>query len=98
MIDNSRYRTVSIPSALSARMDFLMDELGYWLSYDVFVREACLEKICGGERMLMALGRAEERTPRSEWGEEPRRGTRFGSPRETAWRLDASGLIAQIKE
>ncbi len=39
MIDNSRYRTVSIPSALSARMDFLMDELGYWLSYDVFVRE-----------------------------------------------------------
>jgi len=79
-------------------MDFLMDELSYWLSYDVFVREACLEKICGGERMLMALGRAEESSPRSEWGEEPCRGTKFGSPRETAWRLDASGLIAQIKE
>jgi len=33
-------------------MDFLMDELGYWLSYDVFVREACLEKILGEERRL----------------------------------------------
>ncbi len=74
-----------------------MEELGYWPSYDVFVQEDCLEKVCGEERMLRGLGRAEERTVRSERGEGPRRGTRFGSPRETAWRLDASGLIAQIK-
>ena len=92
------YNHFQLRKDLSARMDFLMEELGYWLSYDVFVREACLEKICGGERILRALGRAKERTPRSERGEEPRRGTKFGSPREKAWRLDASGLIAQIKE
>jgi hypothetical protein len=82
---------------LSARIDVLMKELGYWPSYDVFVQEACLEKICGEEGMLRGLGRAKKRTVRSERGEEPRRGTRFGSPRETAWRLDASGLIAQIQ-
>ena len=72
MIEDSRYRTVSIPSALSARIDVLMDELGYWLSYDVFVREACLEKISGEERRLRELRGYGSEANQPERGVRPR--------------------------
>ncbi len=58
MSDSSRYHTASISPALSARIDVLMEELGYSPSYDVFVQEACLEKVCGEERMLRGLREA----------------------------------------
>ena len=86
----TRYHIASAPSAVFVKLDFLMEELGYRFSTETFVGEACLEENREEEWMLRTLRR-------SERGEGPRRGTRFGSPRETAWRLDASGLIAQIQ-
>jgi len=51
----SRYVTVSIPKAIAGKIDFLIDELGYWPSRSSFVREACLEKISAEERRLRGL-------------------------------------------
>jgi Arc/MetJ-type ribon-helix-helix transcriptional regulator len=53
--DTSRYVTVSIPKAIAGKIDFLIDELGYWPSRSSFVREACLEKISVEERRLRGL-------------------------------------------
>jgi Arc/MetJ-type ribon-helix-helix transcriptional regulator len=53
--DTSRYVTVSIPKAIAGKIDFLIDELGYWPSRSAFVREACLEKISTEERRLRGL-------------------------------------------
>ena len=41
---NVKYVTVSIPRPIAERIDFFIDELGYWPSRSSFVREACLEK------------------------------------------------------
>jgi Arc/MetJ-type ribon-helix-helix transcriptional regulator len=50
--DIPRYATVSIPKAIAEKINYLIDELGYWPSRSAFVREACLEKILGEERRL----------------------------------------------
>jgi len=96
--DTSRYVTVSIPRAIADKVDSLIGELGYWPSRSAFVREACLEKIWLVERRLVGLSGSRFGAGQSLRGEEPRRGTSFGSPRETASCVDAPGLITQIKK
>ena len=90
--------TVSIPRAITVKVDFLIGELGYWPSRSAFMREACLEKIADVELGLLGLGGSKVEADQSLRGEGPRRGTSFGSPRETASCIDAPGLITQIKE
>jgi hypothetical protein len=53
--DLTKYVTVSIPRAIAQKIDFLIEELGYWPSRSAFVREACLEKIGVEERRLSDL-------------------------------------------
>jgi Arc/MetJ-type ribon-helix-helix transcriptional regulator len=80
-----RYVTVSIPSAVADKIDYLIEELGYWPSRSAFVREASLEKILDMRRRIVELG--DTTTDRSTRGAEPRRGTSQGiSPREAAAR------------
>jgi Arc/MetJ-type ribon-helix-helix transcriptional regulator len=80
-----RYVTVSIPSAVADKIDYLIEELGYWPSRSAFVREASLEKILDMRRRIVELG--DTATDRSTRGAGPRRGTNQGiSPREAAAR------------
>jgi len=76
--DTPRYVTVSIPKAIAAKIDTLIEELGYWPSRSSFVREACLEKISVEERRLRELRGARDEANQSERGVGPRRGTNLG--------------------
>ena len=44
MSDGPKYVTVSIPRAVAERIDYYVENLGYWPSRSSFVREAVLEK------------------------------------------------------
>jgi Arc/MetJ-type ribon-helix-helix transcriptional regulator len=70
-----KYVTVSIPRAIAEKIDYLIEELGYWPSRGSFVREACLEKIRVEMQRLEDLGGASGGTDRSGRGER-REGTR----------------------
>ena len=78
MSDISRYVTVSIPKAIGAKIDDLIEDLGYWPSRSSFVREACLEKISVEERRLRGLRGSGGGANQSERGVGPRRGTNPG--------------------
>ena len=78
MNDTPRYVTVSIPKAIAAKIDVIIDELGYWPSRSSFVREACLEKISVEERRLRELRGSRDEANQSERGVEPRWGTNPG--------------------
>ena len=78
MNDTPRYVTVSIPTAIAAKIDTIIGELGYWPSRSSFVREACLEKISVEERRLRELRGSRDEANQSERGVEPRRGTKPG--------------------
>jgi len=41
----NKYRTVSLPRALTDDIQKIIDEYGYWPSMSAFVREAALEKL-----------------------------------------------------
>jgi Arc/MetJ-type ribon-helix-helix transcriptional regulator len=75
----SRYVTVSIPKAIAGKIDFLIDELGYWPSRSAFVREACLEKISAEERRLRGLQGSGEGWANPSGGEGPAGGLTRGS-------------------
>ena len=76
--DITRYVTVSIPKAIAAKIDSLIEELGYWPSRSSFVREACLEKISVEERRLRGLRGSWGEANQPVRGEMPRRGTNPG--------------------
>ena len=58
MHEKIKYVTVSIPKAVANRIDYYVDNLGYWPSRSSFVREACLEKIKAENKSLSATGKA----------------------------------------
>jgi Arc/MetJ-type ribon-helix-helix transcriptional regulator len=76
MASKRKYRTVSLPTAITDTIEDLMEELGYWPSVSAFVREAALEKIRKERQRLRELREAEE--DQSTRGDEPRRGTNPG--------------------
>lgn len=81
MESSVKYVTVSIPRAVAEKIDYLIDELGYWPSRGSFVREACLEKIRVEMQRLEDLRDATEGTDRSG------RGERRGAARERESRI-----------
>ena len=88
----SRYVTVSIPKAIARKIDYLIDEFGYWPSRSSFVREACLEKISREERKLRELRGSGGETNQPERGVKPRQGTKPGDqpPLNSPKRPDSS--------
>ncbi len=44
MDGKTKYATVSIPKAVADRIDYYIENLGFWPSRSSFVREAVLEK------------------------------------------------------
>ena len=78
MESSVKYVTVSIPRAVAEKIDYLIDELGYWPSRGSFVREACLEKIRVEMQRLVDLRDTTEGTDRSGRVEGDRRGATRG--------------------
>ena len=66
MSDRLKYVTVSIPRAVADRIDYYVENLGYWPSRSSFVREAVLEKFNKESQKLVHLHTIAELDSRSE--------------------------------
>ena len=66
MKDKVKYVTVSIPKVVSDRIDYYVDNLGFWPSRSSFVREAILEKFTEESQRSANLMTLAEFSDRSE--------------------------------
>jgi Arc/MetJ-type ribon-helix-helix transcriptional regulator len=66
MDDRPKYVTVSIPKAVADRIDYYVENLGYWPSRSSFVREAVLEKFTRENGKMVHLRTIAEYPPREK--------------------------------
>jgi Arc/MetJ-type ribon-helix-helix transcriptional regulator len=66
MNDRPKYVTVSIPRAVADRIDYFVENLGFWPSRSSFVREAVLEKFTKENGKIVPLRTIAEYPPKPQ--------------------------------
>jgi Arc/MetJ-type ribon-helix-helix transcriptional regulator len=66
MDGKTKYATVSIPKAVADRIDYYIENLGFWPSRSSFVREAVLEKFDKESQKIISLRTVAELDTRTE--------------------------------